>query len=343
MKVIPISHGSLYHQRTRNLPSVKTKFAPSMCKFPWSQINIDNEGFIFLCACDAWLPFAVGHILDFNSIDEIFSSPVAQEIQQSITDGNYKFCDTNNCFMNKGENLNDRLYRLYDCSIHLGIDASCNLQCPSCRPRMIFHDDDEYLKERHEWIDRIRSWIVQRPELKFLVTVGANGEPFASVLYRQFFATEFNPNVQYYIRSNATLIKKYITDLKLLPNLRIIEISLDAASAPVYEKVRNPGKWRTVVDNIDYLVELKKKYGFHMNASFVIQQQNLDDVLPFVDFCNERDIEPSFNLLQDWASFKDYRSECVHFPESPRYQEFLNIIHTEKFLSSRPHWIENYK
>ena len=313
-----------------------------MCRFPWTQINIDNQGFIFLCVCDAWVPFAVGHVTDFKSLDEIFNSPTASEIQQSVIDGTYKFCDTKNCFLSKGENLNDRLYRLYDYSIHLGIDASCNLQCPSCRPGMIFLDSEEYLTERHNWIDIIRSWIVKKPEAKFLVTVGANGEPFASVLFRQFFATEFSSNVHYYIRSNATLIKKYIADLKLLSNLRNIEVSLDAASAGVYEKVRYPGKWRTVVENIDYLVELRKNYSFYMNASFVIQRSNLDDVLPFVDFCNERGIEPSFNLLQDWASFEDYQSECVHRPYDALHSQFLEIISTKEFQSTNPHWLSNY-
>lgn len=328
-------------QKTRNLPSIKTRFAPNLCKFPWNQINIDTEGYIFLCACDAWVPFPVGHVMEFKTVEEIFNGPTARGIQNSVIDGNYRYCDTVNCFISKGSNLKN-IYTPYDYSIHLGIDMSCNLQCPSCRPKFIFNDDQEFVNERSAWINRIRSWIKQKPNSKFYVTIGANGEPFASALYRQFLATEFATNVHYYIRTNATLIKKHIADLKLLPNLRTIELSLDAATAATYERVRRPGRWKSVVDNIDYLVELQKNYKFEMSATFVIQRENIEDIIPFVDFCRSRGIGPTFNLLQDWASFQDFDTECVHRPGDSLHQRFLEIIATPELRSTNPHWLSNY-
>lgn len=328
-------------QKTRNLPSIKNHFAPNLCTFPWNQINIDTEGYIFLCACDAWVPFPVGHILEFESIDDIFNSPMAKDIQVSVVDGNYRYCDTVNCFLSKGTNLTN-IYTPYDYSIHLGIDMSCNLQCPSCRSEFLFNDSEEFINERSSWVNRIRDWIKQKFNAKFYVTIGANGEPFASALYRQFLATEFAPNVHYYIRTNATLIKKHIANLKLLPNLHTLELSLDAASDSVYERVRRPGRWKSIIDNIDYLVDLRKKYNFEMSATFVIQRENINDIIPFISFCRSRGIGPTFNLLQDWASFKDFDTECVHRPGDALHSQFLEIISTKEFQSTNPHWLSNY-
>lgn len=342
MKVFPITDGSQHHQLSRNLPRIKSQYEPNLCDYPWRQININRHGYIYICACGGWLPFPIGHVLDFNTVEEIFNSEPAKEIQESINEGNYKYCDTEYCTLSGGGNLTHETYSKYDYCIHLGIDESCNLQCPSCRTKMIFHDGEDYLKEKHKWINQIRKWISEKPLSKFYIMIGGDGEPFASLVYRKLLLTEFDKDVHYDIRTNATLIKKHIHDLKLLPNLKNIEISLDAASSEVYNMVRPPGRWDVVVVNIAYLNELRKKYNFNIKASFVIQKKNLDDVLPFIDFCQTRNIKPLFSLLQDWSSFPNYDAECVHKKHNADYSKFIKIISTQKFLDIKPYWISNY-
>jgi MoaA/NifB/PqqE/SkfB family radical SAM enzyme len=330
-------HDLVFHRNTRNLPSIK-KIAPNRCNWPWKEVHIDRLGRIFVCGCDAWVPYSVGHVLDFFSFDEIFSSPVAQMVQNSISKGEYEYCDTTHCGVAAQiKNIT------FDYEIQIGIDDSCNLQCPSCRSSMIFKDDTDYVQERQSWLTRVQSWIDQKPNKKINILIGSNGEPFASAIYTNFLKSEFNKNVSYEIRSNGTLVKRHINELSILPNLKIIKLSIDAATASTYEKVRRPAKWNTLLDNIDYLNILKETYKFKIFASFVIQRENLEDVLPFIEFCDDNDIDScDFTLLQDWGSFQNFDAEAVHNPQHEDHYRFLQIIKDPKFIKLNPPWLYNY-
>lgn len=332
-----IEHDLIFHRLNRNLPS-KKNIQPNRCNWPWKEVHIDRLGRIFLCGCDAWVPYSAGHILDFSNFEEIFTSTTAQKVQGSIRLGEYEYCDTTHCGV-EAEIKNIE----YDYEIQIGIDDSCNLQCPSCRSSMIFRDDDFYVNERQTWLARVQQWITQVPDKKINILIGSNGEPFASAVYKQFLQSEFNKNVNYEIRTNGTLIKRHVNDLSILPNLKIIKLSIDAATAATYERVRRPAKWNTLLDNIDYLNILKETYKFKIYASFVIQRENLEDVLEFIEFCNDNEIDScDFTLLQDWGSFHDFDEQAVHMPGHNLHSRFLQIIAEPKFINLNPPWLRNY-
>jgi MoaA/NifB/PqqE/SkfB family radical SAM enzyme len=276
--------------------------------------------------------------LDFDNFEEIFQSSTAKMVQQSITRGEYEYCDVTHC------GVIAEVKRIpYDYEIQIGIDDSCNLQCPSCRPGMIFRDSEEYVNERKLWLDKVQSWIFKNHDKKINILIGSNGEPFASPIYKEFLKSKFDSNVHYEIRSNGTLIMRHIDELSVLPNLKIIKLSIDAASAATYERVRKPAKWNTLLQNIDYLNILKEKYNFEIYASFVIQRENLEDVLQFVDFCQDNELDScDFTLLQDWGSFSNFKNEAVHDPEHELYNRFREIISDKKLRKLNPPWLVNY-
>lgn len=327
-----------FHRLSRKLPQIKTNIAPNRCEWPWKEIHIDRKGRIFLCGCDAWVPFSVGHIMDFDNIDDIFKTATAKKIQTAIKTGTYEYCDTTNCGV-----ASEVKTIPYDYEIQIGIDDSCNLQCPSCRREFIFRDNAEYLDERQLWVDQVGNWIAQKHNAKINILIGSNGEPFASPLYLHFLKNQFASNVHYEIRTNGTLIKKHIDNLSVLPNLKIIKLSLDAATPKTYEIVRKPGKWNSLIENIEYINQLKKTYGFKIYASFVIQKNNIDDILPFVDFCQKYQFEScDFTLIQDWGSFENFDSQCVHLPTHELHLKFREIIKDPRIQKLSPHWLANY-
>lgn len=331
----------IWIRKTRNLPSIKTDIAPNMCNIPWTGMQIDRKGRVFICHCDGWLPYPVGNIMDFESIDEVYNSPVAKEIQQTIIDGTYKYCDTVHCPVKTDESTIQELGHHY---IEFGIDQSCNLSCPSCRKNIIFEDDEKVIDEKIQWTNQFKKWINNSDYKHLTVLIGGNGEPFASPVYLNLLKNEFvNKNVTYHIRTNATLAKRHMGSLNFLAQLNQIEISIDAASKGIYEHVRQPGKWKNLLENIDYLLEMRKQYKFRMVGNFVIQRANLIDVLPFIDWCNERDITPWFTLLQNWASFDNFDYQCVHRKTDELYNEFIKIIKTEKFQKTKMGWLIYYK
>jgi len=306
-------HDLKYKRDVYNLPTPKQGITVQ-CKYPWNSITVDHLGRVFICRCDGWLPFPVGHVSDFLSLDDVFNSVEAKKIQQSISDKTYEFCATDVC--NLLTHLDD------DCvDLNLTIDTSCNLSCPSCRERLIFINDDAILMEKMSWIEKISIWVDQSD--KIINVRYGGGDPFASLLYKKTFNLfAKNSNVKFDLMTNGLLIKNNIQYISNIFDRSKFKISIDAANKETYEKIRRGGKWEQLLENLDYLKFNNKK----SEAIFVIQIDNFKEIPAFIDFCKEYKMIPSFSLLQDWGTWNNFKEHCVHIPESPYYTEFLKII-----------------
>lgn len=325
----------IWIRRSRGLPQPKV-IAPNRCDRPWKVVNVDCHGRVFVCLCDGWVPWSVGHVMEFESFDEIFGSTTARRIQDSISAGTYDYCDVKYCGVEVVPVTVD-----YDYSVSVGIDDSCNLQCPSCRPDMRFSNDPEFVRERSQWADRINHWIQGVPQARVKVLVSSNGDPFASEIYRHFMRVQWSSGVNYDIRTNGLLIKKHLGTMPIVDNLQQLEISIDAATADVYHDVRRPGRWSTLIENLDFVEQLRTRREFRVIAFFVIQRANLGDVLPFIDLCERYRMIPGFTLLQDWSSWPDFSQHAVHDPGHPLYPQFVQTIKHPRFVALNLSWVNS--
>ena len=323
------NHDLLYKQKAFDLPSIKLSI-PYHCSLPWNTLTIDEQGRIFTCMCDGWVPFSVGTITDFLSFEEIFESQQAKLTQESVIKKEYNYCATKNCGIEiKDISVPDGIINLY-----INLDVSCNLSCPSCRERVIFLNDENLLEQKMKAARIIHSWLI-KSQKKVIISFGG-GDPFASLIYIdmiKLFSTV--DNVFFIIKTNGLLLKKYFLEFnKLIKKINEISVSIDAASATTYEITRRGGKWNTLLENLEYLKSLNigndsannKNYG-----NFVIQRDNIDDVLPFIDFCNYYKLIPNFSIVQDWGTWHNYKEHCVHLPDSPHYEKFKQIITSPVF------------
>ena len=309
-----VNHDIKYKQQLDGLPRIKIG-VKNHCYKPFNTVNIDYKGRVFHCDCDGWLPFPTGEVLDFNSMEDIMTSIQLKEIQDSIIDQTFKFCDIRYCGIQKS---NQGISNLKNIHLHIGIDNSCNLSCPSCRERVIFDASSDYVNEKTQWVDRIVQWIINS-DRKFYITVGSNGEPFASPVYIYLLEQlqDLN-NVSLTIRTNGTL--KLTTLPKTLAHLFI---SIDAGTKEVYEQVRRGGRWDALLKNLQYIKELGS---FPVTANFVIQKTNLLDMPNFANLCQTYNMTPNYVLLEDWGTWHEFESQCVHLPTSPDYKTFTDMI-----------------
>ena len=110
------------------------------CNYPEKVLSIDNQGNCFLCECDGWLPISAGHITDFNSIEEIWQSPIAKALHKDIViDKNFTWCSVDYC------GIRDRNKQTERYLININIDESCNLQCPTCRSQYMNFTKVQYM------------------------------------------------------------------------------------------------------------------------------------------------------------------------------------------------------
>lgn len=311
----------VYTRQAANLPKEKTHIK-NKCNVPLTNINIDYKGRIFICDCDGHLPYPVGNISNVQSLDDIYQNDIAKDLISTVTENKFIFCHTERC----GIQFNDKISPLNNLTIHLGIDPGCNYACPSCRERIVLDNSEEFLNPRKVWIDNIYKIIESASSRKITIMLGSNGDPFVSELY--VYALEvFSKldNIRFNFRTNGSRLLKHADKIRSLKDrIDRIDISIDAATKETYEKVRRPGKWENLLENLQFL----KDNGIFSTASFVVQVDNFREMPAFVEFCYQYNIKPNFALLVDWGTWHNFDEHVVHTPSSPYYDEFRQIIST---------------
>ena len=72
------------HRQKRNKPPKKFSWG---CSIPLDTILIDHKGKCFPCICQDWMPYSIGTIEQFSSLEDIWESPKAKEIQKETAPG----------------------------------------------------------------------------------------------------------------------------------------------------------------------------------------------------------------------------------------------------------------
>jgi MoaA/NifB/PqqE/SkfB family radical SAM enzyme len=241
-------------------------------------------GATYLCDCAAWLPFVAGNVVEADSPDAVWNSEQAQEIRQSVLDGDYSYCSrtlcpsiVNNTLPRSEQVMVPRLRRIIERRqtiledgprlIALGHDSSCNLACPSCRVGIVMADNPQ-----NERLDRARDRVIL-PLLRDRqvgLHLTAWGDPFASRHYRSILQALRGPEfdgVKLYLLTNGLGLTPQVW--AAMPHLagKIVElrVSVDAATKETYENVRRPGRWDVIRENLRMIGEMSKAGTFGRN------------------------------------------------------------------------------
>jgi len=300
------------------------------CKDPFDGCSIDRFGNVFVCTCDGKLPISVGHILEFDTLDQVWSNPIAKSLQETILDGGFTYCDVNACgILHSGTSTADDYFsQPRRKEIFLNIDESCNLRCPSCRDGLIYIKRGQEYNDKKLWVDHFHTLVKNYTGALDLYTSG-NGDPFASEIYQEFLSTcQLKSNQKFNFLTNGLLLKQRISNNPyLIENTNTVMISIDAGSEAVYEDVRRPGKWSRLIENLDYLYMLSQQHGINAQLNFVIQRANYQDIPNFIKLAKHYDFRTHYALLEDWRTHNGefYLSSAVHEPAHPEHQQWLQI------------------
>jgi len=275
------------------------------CNSPHRVGLIDWHGNCFVCACEAWLPVNVGHISEFESLADIWSTPAARELQEDIDCKKFSHCAVDRC----GILNNDINFDTYELSIN--IDHSCNLTCPSCRKDHIMISSGQEYDSRLEWVNHTVK-LIERFEEPLKVIMTGNGDPLASHIMRPLIANlQPKPNHKFRLFTNGLLIKKHLEKSPLMPNISEVFVSIDAGSEDVYEKVRFPGKWKNLIANLDELKLISDKNPMLVQLNFVLQKDNYPDLQNFVDLCKHYNFNGSIARLEDWGTWDNFAEHDI--------------------------------
>jgi radical SAM protein with 4Fe4S-binding SPASM domain len=123
-----------------------------------------------------------------------------------------------------------------------------------------------------------------------------------------------------YAVTNGMLLSEGITRALVGHGMHALGVSLDAANARTYEKIRMGGEWVRVMDNLEYLQRFKRDSGSRYPAlelMFVMMKSNIAELPGFVDLAGDLGATSvnAFHLVP----FHDLRmasESCSHVKET---------------------------
>lgn len=275
------------------------------CNFTKRVLLIDDKGECLVCKCAMFLPVSVGNITDFDSLEEVWSNPIAKHLQQDIDDKKFTYCAVEKCGIASTNMIQDHYTLL------LNVDESCNLACPSCRRSAVMHKSgDEFEKRLAQFNHFLR--LLEKFDKPTQIIISGSGDPFASHITRPFL-TDYKPlpNHKVHIFTNALLLKKQLRNNPLVDNINIYWVSIDAGSKETYEIVRRPGKWENLIENLDFLKELSEKTNAMVSLRFVLQNSNYKDLKSFGELCKKYNFNGHVAALENWTAWDNFSDHDV--------------------------------
>jgi uncharacterized Fe-S cluster-containing radical SAM superfamily protein len=277
------------------------------CKYPFQIITVNQETECVLCHCDAWLPISVGKAIDFDSIEDVFNSAIARELQEDVASKKFTHCAVKVC----GILNSNRAFK--ETQLYINIDNSCNLSCLSCRRQQFMITEGPEFDHKVKTMAKILSWL-EKYQDPIHITISGDGDCLASHIMRPLVKTyEPLPNQTFTLFTNGLLMKKNLPGVPMLKKVTHYRISVDAGSREVYEHVRRPGKWSVLQDNFDWLVE--NRNGAQVNLAYVFQRNNMHDLENFAKMCKERGFHGEVSALENWATWSrpaDFQGTLVN-------------------------------
>ena len=296
----------------------KFKYCPS----PFQNVEIFQDGSVYLCCPSFNDYYSIGNIYKDN-FEDIWNSDKAVELRSKVLNNDYSLCRSDRCLL-----LNNKVFSSnYDCKfepvmkdspirVKFGYDYECNTACIICRDE-IKRLSDEELKILD---DKIDTFFIPLLKSTKVLTVNISGDPFGSRHSRKLIkrAVQVYPDLKFEFLTNGVCCsKENFINLGLTANkIDTIRVSIHAASAKTYGKVVKNGKklFPSIIENLQFISELKKECDFPFFLSFVVMSNNYKDMPKFVELAKKYNAIPVF-----W----EYKKDCCAYAQ---YRENLSVI-----------------
>lgn len=306
------------------------------CPRPFDTLLVDSRGGVFACECQAWLPRPIGNI-QIQGLQALLDNQRHRELQESITDGSYRFCKADQCVYLRGlQGTKDEQpgwdHAMQQANIkflRIAIDDSCNLRCPSCRTEQILHTSGAKFRARRRMADRIMDYM-QLAQQPLTVHIGSDGDPFASLIYRYLLRhAPAKDNIDLSMMTNGLLMKQMYPRVETqFQRLRTLEISMDGATKDTYEKLRLGGNYHKLMSNLHWLNTIPMRHNMEVRLHFVVQPENFREVPTMIQLAEDVGADKVyFNPIQNWGTYGDWQRQNILDPDHPDHAELKNIMH----------------
>ncbi len=310
------------------------------CDNPFSNVEIIGSRDVYTC-CAAWMPAKLGHAED---VADVWNGARAAEVRRSVLDGDFGYCSRLSCPRIAGRELPRRddsnLAEMLSskCTggvvaaprrVLLSYDESCNLSCPSCRKKLLMANKEATAELDAFYDQHIARLIESASEIK----VTGSGDPFGSRHFRKVLgkiAADGKDGPRLQLQTNGLLFdRRAWEELGLAGHVRSVWISVDAATAGTYAKLRG-GDFDRLIKNMEMLGELRAEGAFaELRLDFVVQNENFTELEDFVALARRVGADGVHLLrLRNWGTFTpdEFLSHDVSRRDHPNHAALLDIL-----------------
>lgn len=267
----------------------------NVCNRPSRAVTIDMYTNCMLCICDGWLPNPVGEITDFEHLEDIWTNPIAQTIQQDLVDKKFTWCAVDHCGIKHHDNI-ETMYQLI-----FGIDDSCNLSCPSCRRDQRMYVEGPLFDKKLNAVKHTIK-LLEAFEPRIHITLACSGDPLASHIYRPFMHSyKAKPSQTFTLFTNGLLLKKQLEKTSIINAITRYQISVDAGSAEVYPEVRHGGDWNVLMENFEFLQS--QGLSNRVTLEFIVQKKNFRDIPNLAKLVDRFGFTGRLTQLDNWGTW----------------------------------------
>ena len=166
-------------------------------------------------------------------------------------------------------------------SIHyFGVSSVCDIRCPYCPRQYYTNEVDTGLMSLSDFAKVVD--YLSYAEIAYLFGIG---EPFLHPGLFDFIKMARPTGVKLSTNTHGMSLKPHICEIILDSGLDEIAISFDGATSETFEFLRTGAKFKTVVDNIIKLQEMKRRRGIdlpELQFATVISRHNVREMLGVV-------------------------------------------------------------
>ena len=169
--------------------------------------------------------------------------------------------------------------------------SGCNLDCYMCsehnRPREHRHGKglQSLPPELFEKLEReVFPWSRR-------LTIGMGGEPMLSEHFQDYLGRAYDAGQEITVLTNGTRIDQPGMAQAIARCVALFQVSLDAATAETYERIRIGARWKAMRARIDLLNEQRGAYSREgrtwLSLQFVLMRSNVHELPAFIELAGE--------------------------------------------------------
>jgi len=318
------------------------------CRVPWETMGVNTNGSVFICESPSWVPKFVGSLLEVDNVYDVLNSEMAQQIRQEIVEQRYYYCNhkISRVLATKHNVINvvptDTEPLPYEPSsktqvtvipknLIFDFDYTCNFRCPSCRVEVINNNKHHVIRPINDRISaKIKTLVIDNITTPVEIR-WAGGEPFISEVYVDLmdYCITSGKSIQHIIQTNGSyLIAKADLLEHLLPHIKELRISFDAATADTYSKIRVGGVWENLLKNVQHVqAQIKRlETATMVSVDFVVQRDNYREIPLLRKLCKDMGIDKiQYQRMWNWGTWplEEFNDRNIYNPEHEEYDQLL--------------------